>query len=57
MGTEALGFFKEVARHSVRVTNELRSFQYLLQRVAVIIQRGNTTLILGVAHPFLFSEV
>ena len=51
MGTEALAFFKEVARHIARVTNEPRSYQYLLQRVAVAIQRGNTDSVLGAASP------
>ena len=49
MGTEALGFFKEVAHRIVRVSNEPRSFQYLLLRVAVAIQRGKTVSILGAA--------
>ena len=51
MGAEALAFFKEVARRIARVTNEPRSHQYLLQRVAVAIQRGNTDSVLGAASP------
>ena len=51
MGAEALAFFKEVARRIARVTNEPRSYQYLLQRVAVAIQRGNTDSVLGAASP------
>ena len=51
MGAEALVFFKEVARRIARVTNEPRSYQYLLQRVAVAIQRGNTDSVLGAASP------
>ena len=35
----------------VHVANEPRSFHFLLQRVAVAIQRGNTASILGEAHP------
>ena len=50
MGAEALSF-KEVARRIASVTNEPRSYQYLLQRVAVAIQRGNTDSVLGAANP------
>ena len=35
MGAEALSFFKEVARRIASVTNKPRSYQYLLQRVAI----------------------
>ena len=51
MGAEALSFFKEVACRIASVTNEPRSYQYLLQRVAVAIQRGNTDSVLGAANP------
>ena len=50
-GAEALAFFKEVAGRIARVTNEPRSHQYLLQRVPVAIQRGNTNSVLGAASP------
>ena len=51
MGAEALSFFKEVARRIASVTNGPRSYQYLLQRVAVAIQRGNTDSVPGAANP------
>ena len=51
MGAEALVFFKEVAHHIASVTNEPRSYQYLLQQVAVAIQRETLTqLCMGAAN-------
>ena len=49
MGQEARSFFKEVARRIVATTNEPRTLQFLQQRVAVAVQRGNAASILGSA--------
>ena len=49
MGQEARSFFKEVARHIVAITNEPQTLQFLQQRVAVAVQRGNAASILGSA--------
>ena len=47
MGADAQSFFREVARRLRAVTNEPQSLQFLIQRVAVAIQRGNAAAILG----------
>ena len=47
MGQEARSFFKEVARRIVAITNEPQTLQFLQQRVAVAVQRGNAASILG----------
>ena len=47
MGADAQSFFWEVARRLRAVTNEPQSLQFLIQRVAVAIQRGNAAAILG----------
>ena len=49
MGQEARSFFKEVARRIVAITNEPQTLQFLQQRVAVAVQRGNAASILGSA--------
>ena len=47
LGPQAQSFFKEVARRVKSVTNEPRSHEFLIQRVAVAIQRGNAASVLG----------
>ena len=47
MGADAQSSFREVARRLGAVTNEPQSLQFLIQRVAVAIQRGNAAAILG----------
>ena len=47
LGQDARKNFREVARRVTAVTNELQSYQSLLQRVAVAIQRGNAAAIFG----------
>ena len=58
MGSEARSFFREVARRMEECTGDHRSHQFLLQRVAVAVQRGNAASILGTCmvggDPFLF---
>ena len=49
MGQEARSFLKEVAHRIVAITNEPQTLQFLQQRVAVAVQRGNAASILGSA--------
>ena len=47
MGPEARSLFKEIA-HRIKITyGEERAHQFLLQRVAVAVQRGNAASVLG----------
>ena len=46
-GPEATSFFKELARRIKIETGEPRSFHFLVQRIAVAIQRGNAAAVLG----------
>ena len=47
LGPEAHCFLRELGHRISDATGEQRSLQYLLQRVAVAVQRGNTAAILG----------
>ena len=47
IGQEARVFLREVARRITASTQEPLALQYLLQRVAVAVQRGNTGSVLG----------
>ena len=47
IGQEARVFLREVARRITTSTQEPLALQYLLQRVAVAVQRGNTASVLG----------
>jgi hypothetical protein len=47
MGDEASQFFREVGRRIAAETGEPRSFQFLLQRISVAIQRGNAACVVG----------
>ena len=47
IGQEARVFLREVARRITASTQEPLALQYLLQRVAVAVQRGNTASVLG----------
>ena len=46
-GPEARNFFRELARRIKSVTDDHMTHQYLVQRVSVIIQRGNAAAVLG----------
>ena len=46
-GPEAMTFVKELGRRVRAETGEPRSFQFLLQGMAVAIQRGNAAAVLG----------
>ena len=50
MGPEAGHFFRDLGRRIAAVTSEPLSHQYLLQQVAVAVQRGNAAAILGTAE-------
>ena len=47
MGPEARSFFQEIANRIKSSCNEERAHDFLLQRVAVSVQRGNTASVLG----------
>ena len=59
LGREAQSFLREVAHRIKTSTGDPRSHQFLLQRVAVAVQRGNSASILGSSSvgfdPLLFS--
>ena len=44
-------FFLELAHHIREKTGQPLSFHYLLQRIAVVMQRGNAAAVLGTALP------
>ena len=46
MGQEARSFFKAVARRIVATTNEPQTLQFLQQRVAIAVRRGNAASVL-----------
>ena len=50
MGPEAGHFFRDLGQRIAAATSEPLSHQYLLQRVAVAVQRGNAAAILGTAE-------
>ena len=47
VGPQSLAFLKDLGRRMRQVTGKERSLSYLLQRVSVAVQRGNTTSVLG----------
>ena len=46
-GLQSLKFIEDLGRHLKTATDEANSKQYLLQRISVAIQRGNTASVLG----------
>ena len=44
---EARALFRDIARRITTVTQDPLSHQYLVQRVAVAVQRGNAAAVLG----------
>ena len=46
-GSEAITFFKELGQRTKPESGDPRSFHFLIQRAAVVIQRGNTAAVLG----------
>ena len=47
VGEEGLTFLKELGARISTLTKERRSFEFLMQRFSVAIQRGNAACILG----------
>jgi hypothetical protein len=47
IGEEAFAFLQDLGRRISAVTAEPRSFQFLMQRLSVTVQRGNAACILG----------
>ena len=46
-GKQTLSFLKDLACRVRKVSGEVQSFTYLLQRLAVAVQRGNAVSVLG----------
>ena len=46
-GNQILSFLKDVACRLRKVSGEVKSFPYLLQRLAMAVQRGNAVSVLG----------
>ena len=46
-GKQTLSFLKDLACHVCKVSGEVKSFPYLLQRLTVAVQRGNAVSILS----------
>ena len=47
LGEEAFAFFRDLGHRIAAVTSEPRSFQFLMQRLSVTVQRGNAACVLG----------
>ena len=50
-GPEAMSFIKELGRRIRAETGEPRSLQFLIQGIAVAVQRGNTAAVRGTFPP------
>ena len=46
-GPKSLLFVRELGRRIARVTGEVKSTNYLVQRLSVAVQRGNSAAVLG----------
>ena len=49
LGDEASVFFRDLGHRIAAVTSEPKSFQFLMQRLSVTVQRGNAACVLGTA--------
>ena len=49
LGEEASAFFQDLGRRITTVTAEPRSFQFVMQRLSVTLQRSNAACILGLS--------
>ena len=47
MGKKTLSFLKELGHRVRRCTGEVKAKAFLLQRLSVVVQRGNTASVLG----------
>jgi hypothetical protein len=47
LGEEASAFFRDLGHRIAAVTSEPRSYQFLMQRLSVAVQRGNVACVLG----------
>ena len=52
-GKQTLSFLKDLACRVRKVSGEVKSFPYLLQHLAVAVQRGNAVSVLGTIALFL----
>ena len=51
VGPQTLSFLKSLGNRLRQVTGEEKSFTYLLQRLSVAVQRGNSASVLGTLRP------
>ena len=51
-GAETLSFLKDLGHRLHKTTGDSQSYQFLLQRLSVAIQRGNSTSVLGTLSSF-----
>ena len=51
LGEEAYKFFRDLGHRIAAVTTEPKSFQFLMQRLSVTLQRGNAACVLGTVPP------
>ncbi len=58
--SEAQMLFRELGRRIKDESGEPLAYQYLLQRISVVVQRGNTATVLGTSSPtefdFIYSQ-
>ena len=52
VGSESLQFLKDLGRRIHRATDNPKSYIYLLRRLSISIQRGNSASVLGTIHCF-----
>ena len=57
LGEDAHSFFWDLAKSLEAVNEDRRSYQFLLQQVAVAVQRGNAASVLGSIYLFIFSFI
>ena len=51
-GAKTLSFLKDLGHRLHQTTGDSQSYQFLLQRLSVAIQRGNSTSVLGTLSSF-----
>ena len=52
---EALKFFQDLGHHIREESGKPHSYHYLIQRIAVTVQRGNTASVMGTSFPRTFD--
>ena len=52
---ETLGFFQDLGRRIREESGKPQSYHYLIQRIAVAVQKGNTAAMMGTSFPRTFD--